>query len=220
MNNTVMHFTTRFLTTCTILAFACCCRSADADLIVDFSVDNGNSFADSFDVQTGDSLNIGIYLRQTAPDTILTEEGLVSWGFDLTRERTNLGEISNLSTNPVFDLETRNVTTASGFEWEYSDNTSVGLNGDAIMLGAFQFDSTAEGLSVFTIKDRLIGSGAGNANWITPAFSFLDEDIFGAGAADTIQFSVNAVSAVPEPNSFALLSCIAGLVIVRRRRAA
>ena len=86
-------------------------------------------------------------------------------------------------------------------------------------MGSFQFDSTAEGVSMFTIEDRLVGAGAGNASWVTSSFGFLNEQIFGSGAADTFQFSINATSAVPEPSSFVLLGCFAGLVIGRRRRA-
>ncbi len=71
---------------------------------------------------------------------------------------------------------------------------------------------------MFTVADRLIGSGFGNASWLTPSFSVLDEDIFGTAAANTFPFSINAV-AVPEPSSFVLvLGCIVGIAIGRRRR--
>jgi hypothetical protein len=200
--------------------FVCCCKPAIADLILGFSIDDGGSFANSFDVEVGASLAIGIYLQQTDPDTVLTDDGIVSWGFDLTRAPASLGTISNPSVNPVFDFENHNVTTATGFEWEYSETASSGIKGNAILLGGFQFDSTAKGISLFTVEDRLVGSGVGNASWVTSSFDFLDEEIFGTGAADTYQFSITATSAVPEPSSFVMLSCIAGLAIGRRRRTA
>lgn len=218
MNDTAMKHTTRYLTLCLILT--CVCKPATADLILGFSTDTGGTFANDFDVQVGNSLDIGIYLRQTGADTILTDEGLVSWGFDLTRDSTALGTISNPLANPVFDSESHNVTTATGFEWEYAESFGFGTLGDDILLGSFKFDATADGTSLFTIEDRVPGAGFANANWFTPfpLATDLDDQIFAPGVVDQYQFTVNSTTAVPEPNSLVMLSCIAGLAIVRRRR--
>ncbi len=193
------------------------CKLVSAELVIGFSVNNGGSFSNSFDVVTGQSLTVGLYLQQTNPDTVLTDEGIVAWGLGLTSAPTNLGTISNRMVNPLFDFENHNVTTASGFEWEYGETANTGIKGTSVLLGSLQFDTTADGTTLFTVGDRLVGTGAVNASWLTPSFSFLDEQIFGAGATNDFRFSINA-SAVPEPSSFAMFSCIAGLAICRRRR--
>ena len=213
----MMRFTPQCIAFCSLLTIVCSARLATAELILGVSADNGTTFATDFDVQVGDSLNLGIYLQQTGPNTILTDEGIVSWGFDLSRSPTDLGTISNASANTVFDFENHNVTTASGFEWEYADSSDFGLQGDAIFLGSFEFDATADGTSLFAIEDRIIGGGAFSANWFTPLFTDLDEQIFGTFATNQFQFSVNA-TAVPEPSSFILLGSVAGLLLGRRRR--
>ncbi len=184
------------------------------------SADNGGSFRNSFDVPSGDSINIEVYLQQTELDSVLTDEGIVSWGFDLSKSPSDLGTISNATANPSFDFENHEATTESGFEWEYAQSTGAGITGSEILLGSFQFETLSEGTTVFRIQDRIIGSGPGNASWFTPSFTELDEEVFGSGAANTFLFSVNATSAVPEPNSLALLSYAAVGFFLRRKRIA
>lgn len=220
-----MNFANQIKQLSLLIVFAFCCKPVAAELILGFSDNGGGSFAGSFDVSTGGSLTIGIYLRQTAPDTVLTDEGLLSWGLDLTSP-TALGSITNPVVDSAFDQQNHNVTTANGFEWEFGNSMGVGVTGDSIPLGSFEFRSTADGISLFSIKDRVIGEGFENANWfapldITDPFALpvvYDEQIFGVGAANTYQFSINSTAAVPEPSSFAILSCVAGAAIWHRRR--
>lgn len=194
-------------------------KPACADLILSFSADNGVSFSDSFTVAVDDSLTIGIYLQQTAPDTILTDEGMVGWGFDLTRDNVALGSISNAAANSVYDFENHNVTTAAGFEWEYGTTSTdpADFQGSLFHLGSFQFDPTGEGSTLFTVEDRRVGTGFGNASWLTPLANNFDEQLFGSGAAGSFQFSINA-TAVPEPSSLVLMSGVAAFGVLRRRR--
>ena len=117
-----------------------------------------------------------------------------------------------------FDFENHNNTTANGFEWEFGQSAGTGVQGNAVLLGSFRFDSVADGTTLMTIEDRLPGTGVGNANWITPTFNILDEQIFGTGASGSVQFSIDSSSAVPEPSSLALLNCLFGWSLVRRRR--
>ncbi|MGB7326890.1 MAG: PEP-CTERM sorting domain-containing protein [Rubripirellula sp.] len=205
---------TRHLLILLTLAFA---SPAQAELVLGISSDNGASFATDFDVQVGESLNFEIYLQQSGAETILNTEGLVSWGFDLTRTSTSVGTIASASANPVFDFANHNVTTPTGFEWEYADSSGFGVTGNNILLGSFQYQAIAEGGSVFTLEDRLIGTTPGDANWFTPVFTELDQQLF-AGANSSYQFNVNSTTAVPEPSSLALLACVAGVAVLRRRR--
>ena len=193
-------------------------NTLQADFVINLSSDNGTIFSDNFDVQVGESLNLSVFLQQSSPDTILFDEGLASFGLDLSSSSTSLGTISNPMVNPVFDFQNHNVATISGFEWEYAAGTSA--TGDSILLGSFQFESSAVGTTNFIIADRNPGSGPLDASWVTPGFTQLDEQIFGMGAADTFQFSVNATSAVPEPSSLALLTCAGVVGLLRWRKKA
>ncbi len=193
-------------------------QDASAELVLSFSADNGGTFINDFNVTAGDSLTIGIYAQETNANVELSTEGLVSFGFDLTSAPTTLGSISNATVNPLFDSESHNVITASGFEWEFGETANTGIKGNAVLLGSFQFDTTANGMTLFTVGDRLVGSGLENASWLTPSFSFLDEQIFGAGAANNFQFTINT-SSVPEPSSMLLMAAAcAGFVSRRHRR--
>lgn len=191
--------------------------TGNAGLVLDFSDDNGVSFADDFTVQTGEGLTIGVFLRQTAPDTILNDEGIVSWGFDLTRSLSS-GTLASPTVNPEFDFENHNVATAAGYELEYAQTSGVGVSGDSIPLASFEFTSLSDGTTDFEIGDRLVGAGPGNATWFTSGFVELDEQIFGTGAVDTYRFSVSSISAVPEPSSLMVLGGVFGVSILRRPR--
>lgn len=190
---------------------------AHAELILSFSSDNGSTFKNDFEIRVGESLNFGIYLQQSEPETVLTSEGLVSWGFDLAQLSQTPGTISEATPNPAFDFANHNVVTSTGFEWEYADSTGLGVAGESVLLGSFRYDATSEGTSVFTLGDRSLGTGPGNASWFTPSFSELDQTIFGANASDEFQFTINAV-AVPEPSGLALVAMMGLVALMRRRR--
>ena len=213
-----MNFPGRHLITCFLLPLVFLCDFAFADLVVGFSADNGESFQDSMDVRVDESINVEIYLRQTGSDSVLTDEGIISWGLDIARSSADLGTISDITPNPSFDFQNHNVITETGFEWEYAVTAGTGIKGNEILLGSFQFNSLSEGTTQFTLQDRIVGAGPGNATWFTPSFTELDQQIFGSGAAGTFQFSVNAISAVPEPHSFVLLCYMLGIMKLRRNR--
>lgn len=195
-------------------------QSASADFVLGFSDDEGASFATAFDLGLGDTANIGIYLQQAGADSVLTVEGLSSWGLDLNHTSPSFGTIVGASANPVFDISNHEVSTATGFEWEFGESADLGVLGDSILLGSFQYQADSEGSTIFTVKDRLPGAGFGNSSWLTPALTELDEQIFGIGAAGDFQFSVNSasVSAVPEPTSLVLLGGVASMMLMVRRR--
>lgn len=203
------------LTALLLVVFA---ASSQAGLVISFSDDNGAGFANTFTVQTGESTTIGVFLQQTSPDTILNDEGIVSWGFNLSRSPSDLGTLSSPAINSEFDFENHSVATAAGYELEYAQTTGAGVTGDSILLASFEFTSSADGTTGFTVEDRLIGAGPGNATWFTPSFTELDEQIFGTGATDTYQFSIQSISAVPESSCFALFGGLVGLVSLRRPR--
>lgn len=195
----------------------CHCQFSHADIVIIFSADNGNTFSDSFEVTTGDVLSLAIYASETDPDNVLSTEGLVSFGLDLTTSPSDLGTISSALANPLFDFEQHNETTQNGFEWEYAETANNGIRNESILLGSFQFEARNEGTTVFDVEDRAPGSGIENASWLTPSLDILDEQVFGDQATGSFRFTVNAVS-VPEPSSLVLLTLIAVTGAARRRR--
>ena len=197
-----------FLLCSVILASA-----ARADLSLVFSRDNGNTFSNSFSSTVGNSLTIGIFLQQTAPDTILTNEGLIGFGLDLS-QLSGAGTISNPSQNTFFDFSNHNSVTGNGFEWEFFETANTGLKGSTLMIGSFQFNSDSVGDNAFSIEDRLVGAGLQHASWLTPTLNPIDESIFGAGATETYDFNID-FSAIPEPG---ICWVLASTVLLAKRR--
>ena len=193
------------------------CHHANADLTIEFSEDNGVTFSNAFSAQIGEQLDVGIYLGQTGVDSVLTDEGLISFGLELSMLQTDFGSISNVAANPAFDVENDLFSSDSRFVLEYGQSSGVGVTGNQVLLATFTFEPTRDGNTQFAITDRLVGSGIGNASWLTPSFGFLDEDIFGAGAAGSFEFSVNVVG-IPEPSNVILVVTSAGFFLARRNR--
>lgn len=189
---------------------------ASADVFLSFSEDGGATFAENFETRVDESLTIGIYLRESAPDTVLSNEGLVSFGVRVNALPGQVGTIFGATPDSRFDLENHNVTTSTGFDWEYADTDPITDLGSIVRLGSFEYEANSLGTTTFSVEDRLIGSGIGNASWLTPSLGVLDEQIFGSNAEDSFQFSIST-TAIPEPST--LLPCgLATLFLLRRTR--
>jgi hypothetical protein len=85
-----------------------------------------------------------------------------------------------------------------------------------IYLGSFDVTTVADGTTIFSFADIQPGTGAANANWLTPDATVLDESIFGAGGVET--FDLTIVSQVPEPCSGTLLAFLCVGLVRRRAR--
>ena len=195
----------------------CFCQPLTADLLIAFSADGGSTFDTEFDVATGDQIGIWIYAIETSPDTVLSAEGLVSFGMDVNSNGNDFGMILSNQINPEFDFASHDVDTATGFEWEFADSSNLGVSGNSILLGCFEYQTTADGETVFGVSDRASGTGIENASWLTPALNILDEEFFGPGAAEEFQFQIVA-SSVPEPSGIAVLFMATGIAVIARRR--
>ncbi|MEM6470120.1 MAG: hypothetical protein AAF802_11240 [Planctomycetota bacterium] len=190
---------------------------ARAELTIAYSVDDGNSFSSEVDIREGESVEIEIYARQSEPETVLLSEGLIAFGLDLTIDPRDLGRLTEASVNQQFDLENVNLFTETGFEWEFGVGNGIGVSGDEILLGSFEFESTSIGTTEITVGDRLVGTGIGNASWLTPTPEILDQRIFGANSTDRFSFFINA-TAIPEPSSCFIVGGLFGAATLRRGR--
>ncbi len=191
--------------------------SSNADNVIQFSIDNGSTFGNSFNIDPGSSVNVGVFLTESSPDTALANDGLLGFGLTGNLASSNIGVISAASPEPVFDFQATNEFTATSINWEALVNNNTIPTGSRIALGSFQFDSTADGTSTFTFGDIQPGSGSANVNWLTGAGTELDEAIFGTGAAGTFQLTLST-AAVPEPGSAGVIAMGSLLLILRRRR--
>jgi len=182
---------------------------------LDFSIDGGVSFADSFNVGIGSSTTVEVYLAEITPDTTLSSEGLFAFGLVGDLEAGAAGAITSASINPQYDFPSVESASSIALEWEAAVFLNEVPTGPSILLGQFVFDSSGAGISNFTFGDNLTGAGSSNAGWFTENSTELDEFIFGVGATDTYSLSLNAV---PEPGSFILFVMALVFFCVLRKR--
>ncbi len=188
-----------------------------ADIFVDFSVDDGVTFSDSFNVLVGESIEVGIYVRETDPDDVLRNDGLFGYGVQL--ERSNGGaEISEVATNPDFDFEDpNNEADESSIKWTASVFANDPPTNAAVLLLNVTFGSNVVGATEFQVGDQQPGTGSGDINWLSGLGEELDQRIFGNGAADQFSFSLN-FTAIPEPSLLPFIVVFCGLVCRRGRK--
>ncbi len=185
---------------------------------LDFSIDGGNSFGNSFDVATGSTTNVEVYLSDVAPGTVLSSEGLFGFGLRGDLDSTAAGSVASASINPTFDFVTTDDFNAIAIEWEAAVLANSIPTASSVLLGSFQFNSTGSGVSALTFGDIDPGSTSLEANWLSGFGTELDESIFGSGSANTFVLSLNS-NAVPEPGTASLF--VFGSMVLsafRRRR--
>ncbi|MEL7500229.1 MAG: PEP-CTERM sorting domain-containing protein [Planctomycetota bacterium] len=192
--------------------------NANADIVIQFSIDDGATFGDSFNIDRGSSVNVGVFLTESSPDTALANDGLLGFGLTGNLASSNFGAISAASPDSAFDFQATNEFSATSIDWESLVLNNSVPTGSRIALGSFQFDSIADGISTFTFGDIQPGAGSTNANWLSGAGVELDEAVFGTGAADTFQLTLST-TAIPEPGSASMFAMGAMLLVLRRRRA-
>jgi hypothetical protein len=189
---------------------------ANADLFALFSDDGGTTFSNSYTVTTGSTLTIDVFLGQSSPNTELTDEGLFSLGLAATSPSAASAIVTGTTLNPTFDFVSTDSFTSTSIDWEAAVLANAVPMGSEILLGSFDLATTADGVTVFSFGDIQPGTGAANANWLTPDSTVLDELIFDARSEESYGLTIEAVSNVPEPGAAGLvgLFCIA---LARRR---
>lgn len=189
---------------------------AHAGYIIQFSTDPS---VNHFDVAVGSTLDVGIYVAQTAPSSALTDFGLISVGLGITFDPT---KIQIDGANPF----TFSGNFPSGHDVAFSNGTlriygeslfnNVGANpgpvpfkGDTILIGTLSLQTLVAGNFNVSVGDYepsapdfadfgLGGLGA-NTNF--------DKLLFGNNTQGTFQFSAG-LTAVPEPSSILLLGSL------------
>jgi len=182
---------------------------------LNFSIDGGNTFGNSFNIAAGSSTDVEVYLSEIPPDTILSTEGLFSLGLNGDLDSAAFGSISAASIDPTFDFITAENSNTIALEWEAAVLVNVIPAAPSVRLGSFQFDSNGPGVSSFTFGDIRTSANSNNVNWLTEAGTELDELIFGAGSTNT--YSLTLGTAIPEPGAVSLMM-LCGMLLGFRRR--
>jgi len=198
-NKIIFHLFFGLLTTCF-------CHPATAAITLEFSIDNGTNFSNSFDVTTGESLSIGVYLNDDQVGGVLDTAGFFGFGLTAAAAPTTFGAISAASIDPLYDFNTIDEFTPSTLDWEAAIFLNDIPTGQSIFIGSFQFDAITDGSTVITFADRLPGTGTVNTGWLD-GFGFeLDQLIFGPGATNTFALTINS-TVIPEPGSWGIAFC-------------
>ena len=184
---------------------------------LEFSVDGGNTFGNTFTVVNGSITNVGVYLSDLPANNVLATEGLFSFGLTGALDPNAPGAISSAAINPVFDFLVTETSSAIALEWEAAVLANAIPTGPSVLLGNFQFDSSGAGVSNFTFGDNFTGSDQASFDWLTSTGAVLDESIFGTGSTDTFSLTLST-AAVPEPGTFTMVVIGAMLISVCRRR--
>ncbi len=194
----------------------CFAETANADLFPLFSDDGGATFSNSYVVVTGNTQTVDVFLGQNGANTELSTVGLFSMGLTATTPSTTAASITSATPNPVFDFVTTDQFDADSFDWNAAAVSNPTPMAVEIYLGSFDVTTVADGTTIFSFADIQPGTGAANANWLTPDATVLDESIFGAGGVET--FDLTIVSQVPEPCAGTLLAFLCVGIVRRRAR--
>ncbi len=201
----------------TFILSACLSSQLNADVVVAFSTDNGNSLSNEANILAGDLVTVSVFLAESNPDTILANDGLLGFGLTGIANLDGSGTITDAGHNPVFDFSSTDDFSSSSIDWEALVLNNTVPTGSRILLGSFDFQTVSDGSTTFEFGDIQPGSTSAEANWLSGAGSELDQVIFGTGSSDTFQFVVN-VSSVPEPASSAILLLGSLALACNRRR--
>lgn len=198
-----------------LCACACFVAPARAAYIYQLTDAAGVQQNDFVIANIGQTVDVGVWLKQIDPDTALTDEGLFSAGVKLTYSAPGIAEVSSpsdITPNPAFDdpaallkdigsdyVTLDMATDISGPNFPIFPELSTP---DRIWLGMFKFTGLSLGSVQITATDS-----PDLDNTLTGLGTVLDA---GIGSAEG---SVNVVDAVPEPSALALLAGLALIVV-------
>lgn len=190
--------------------------NANADLVVAFSDNGGDSFIDEALVTPGESIRIDVFAREVGDTTTLSEQGLAAMGLRGTFD-SSFGQVESVQVANFLLLPETTIDASGGsFNLAGGDPTFSGIKGTQIGLGSFSFVANRIGSSAISFADLSPGQGESDFTAGESPFDDLDPIFFSGGRT----FSLT-VTAVPEPGSVLAFSLFAvGGLVYRRRRIA
>ena len=201
MNKT---FTT--LTMLSLSLFCVCVNSnAKADLVIEFSADDGTTFSNLVTASLGETVTVALFARETDGMTTLSTNGLLNIGvrgmFDPEFGRVITNSVSNqfgLFADSNFDNDAGQLNLAGG------SPTFAGVTGSNIKLGEFQFEITESGRTLFSFGDFDPTPGLSD---FTEGATFADLDpLFFPASRESFELSIATNAAVvPEPSVLGMM---------------
>lgn len=201
--------------------------AADADLILDLKYSDGSS---SKTQNIGDTIFLDLSITETAPDSIISDEGLFSGGGRILRTVGNavFGAPTATDVDSNWDLlDDAPDSAGTGVEIAKILGTSFGLPPDfltgpgfavgTVKIARFAVQITG-GSGLSTLTADILGSPFDG--FLSFDGSILDSQI---ASFNSVDLTVNGAAAVPEPATVLLGSmslCVGGAAAWRRRRAA
>jgi hypothetical protein len=200
--------------------------SANADLILDLKYSDGSTDQTK---NIGDTIFLDLSITETAPDTIINDEGLFSAGGRILRSVGNavFGAPVATDVDTNWDLfDDAPASSGTGVEIAKVLGTSFGVAptfafGPGFGVGTVKIAQFAVqitgGSGLSTLSADLLGS-------ITGLQSFVNGTTFDAQVAsfNSVNLTVNGAAAVPEPASMILASLTAAVAgggsYLRRRK--
>ncbi len=201
---------------------------AHAELILDLKYSDGST---SQTKNVGDTIFLDLSITETAPDTILADEGLFSGGGRILRSIGNavFGAPTATDVDSNWDLfDDAPASIGTGVEVAKILGTSFGVppaftSGPGFAIGTVRIAQFAVqitgGSGLSTLTADILGSPFDAFSTFTSG-TILDSHIT---SLNSVNLTVNGAAAVPEPATVVLGGmslCVAGAAAWRRRRAA
>ena len=199
------------------LSMAIAILPVEADVSLQFSSDNGASFANNFTLVGGTNLNLSVFLTDNTGSNILDSEGLLGFGLTANLSTIGNGIIASAMINPIFETQAAEFDD-DGFEWTAFTLLNPVPMSPAVFLGEFQFTGGNVGSAVIGFNDPQPGSSSKFVNTLSGEGTELDELIFGPGGTDTIELKIEVTQPIPEPQGFFVILSCALLAGHRRKR--
>lgn len=199
------HLNFRFL--CVAVLFCLPYESSFAQIDLEFS--DGVSTNTTFNVPVGSSATISVTATEGPATTTLSTVGLSSQGFGLSTSGTS-ADTTSFQPSSAFSFTFTNTVGAGSNSEEVSAQSFSPPTGTSVLLGDLNIDVTGAGPTTFTFEDRGVGSDFSNTD------GDLDAVIFEGGR--TISFTINGISAIPEPSGGVLIGLSILASIMRRKR--
>lgn len=199
-----IHMTAAFLCFVTLDA------SAQAGFVLNFGTvaSPAPGSVSTSTIGVGESIDISIYLSESTGETRLADSGVATTGTKATFAST-FGAVSDVVLNPSLRLfpvtefdNAAGTMSLAGVEPSFN-----GIKGNSVLIGTFRFSATAPGDTTFKFGDFNPDLAVSDFSLHSPDFNFIDIDqaLFGVDRLRTYDFTVQSITAVPEPSSFLLL---------------
>ncbi|MDM4014178.1 hypothetical protein [Roseiconus lacunae] len=211
-------------TSIAIAAMLCGHMPCQAAIVLSFSTDSGASFTNAISTTVGDSVDVELYLRETAGENRLSNDGLIGFGTRAIIDPSFI-TIRDVTFNSLLFSD---FSASSGVripsEFSIVGEALIGIDpkGSEILLGAFTVDTNAKGTSEIRFGDFDPRPNRADFAFNDALFTTFDKELFAIDptidAADRSRTHALTITAVPEPSSLSFLAILLFALTTLRKR--